>query len=287
MTSHLKRLLPNLLPNAGTVVVVIFILFTYTAWAAPSPLPSAQSALPAIISYQGTLTNVAGQPISGNTALTFRLYAAPSGGSALWTEAHTGGNAVPVSNGLFNVNLGSLTPIPSAIWKNNPLYLGIQVNSDPEMTPREQLGAVPYAMVAQTAFSVPGENLKLTSETKCLSGSKTLNVSGDWQYTSIPELELTFQLEKPSKVLVSVNGMAQFSNAVGDTFISLLVDNSEKTVASAHGNWGSSSWFNISGQRLVDLPSGPHVLGLKGLGGIAGPLTIHTSTCVSYLVLGQ
>ncbi len=239
MTSlYLKRLLPHLLPNAGTVVVVIFILFTYTAWAAPSILPSAQGVLPAIIPYQGTLTNAAGQPINGNTSLTFRLYAAPSGGSALWTEARTGANVVPVSNGLFNVNLGSLTPIPSAVWKNNPLYLGIQVNSDPEMAPREQLGAVPYAMMAGALIenvvkvykSVTGEAVTFGVDSKEL-------------------IAVDVTLDKPASVMIVVGARAL--NRSDQEALFTIVRNGFDVIGGdihwyAPGSSGGHQYFNFT-----------------------------------------
>ena len=43
--------------------------------------------------------------------MSLRLYAASTGGTPLWTEQWTGSNGVKVSDGLFNVMLGSLTPI--------------------------------------------------------------------------------------------------------------------------------------------------------------------------------
>lgn len=157
----------HFVPNAGTLIVVALMLFAYRAWAAPvaeTPPPvtpgmataitaaaPAADAAPGVISYQGTLTDGVGNPISGNVDMTFRLYDAPSGGTPLWTETRTGANAVPVSNGLFNVLLGSLTPIPSSVWNAVDVYLGVEVTGDTEMQPREVVSAV------GTAMSVQGE----------------------------------------------------------------------------------------------------------------------------------
>ena len=153
MNKHTLR--GQILLNVGTLLAVAVMLFAYNAWAAPSPMdmmPSqalgapASHAVPGAISYQGTLTDASGKPITGNVNITFRLYAVPTGGAALWTEARTGANAVPVSNGLFNVLLGSLTPIPASVWNNANVYLGVQVAGDTEMTPREVINMVPFAM---------------------------------------------------------------------------------------------------------------------------------------------
>ena len=74
---------------------------------------------------------------------------AATNGTAQWTETRNGANTVQVNNGLFSVFLGSVTGIPTSIL-NTPLWLGVQVGSDPEMTPREQLGAVTNARTADT-----------------------------------------------------------------------------------------------------------------------------------------
>ncbi len=132
------------IPNIGTLILIALMMFVYRASAAPNG-PTAPDVTPGTVSYQGMLNDAAGQPINGNTGITFRLYSAPTGGAALWTEAHTGANAVPVSNGLFNVLLGSLAPIPAGVWANGSVYLGVQVGSDTEMSPREVIGKVPYS----------------------------------------------------------------------------------------------------------------------------------------------
>jgi len=149
--SILKKLQKLFLPNMGTILLMASMLFAYNAWAAPS----AQNSIPGVISYQGTLTDDAGQPITGNIDMIFRFYNQPTDGAALWTENHTADNAVPVQDGLFHVMLGSLNPISPTVWTNDQLYLGIQVGSEPELLPREMLGSVPFAMQSGIALSVP------------------------------------------------------------------------------------------------------------------------------------
>ena len=147
-----ERAIRYFVPNVGTLILVALMLFVYRASAAPNG-PAAPDATPGTISYQGMLNDAAGQPINGSTNITFRLYSVPTGGTALWTEAHSGANAVPISNGLFNVLLGSLTPIPASVWSNANVYLGVQVGGDAEMSPREIVGSVP------TANSIPDDSV--------------------------------------------------------------------------------------------------------------------------------
>lgn len=158
MHKWVRSLGHHLVPNVGTVLAVALLLFVYNAWAAPQAAPLTQSAGTDELSYQGQLLGSGGSPVNGQVEMTFRIYNVPTGGTALWTEAHTGGNSVPVDNGRFHVLLGSLTPIPSSVWENDDLYLEVQVGSE-VLSPRELLGGVPVAGLAsagKSGFTVSG-----------------------------------------------------------------------------------------------------------------------------------
>lgn len=140
------------LPTPGSIIFTLLIaaILLYTqrvnalSGLTASQTPSATSTT--TLPYQGRLTDTGGNPINATKAITFRLYNVASGGTALWQEAWP---TVNVSDGLFNVLLGSITPIPeNAISENDNLWLGIMVETDTEMTPRVQVGSVPYAMRA-------------------------------------------------------------------------------------------------------------------------------------------
>ncbi len=150
LSALVGRVLRQMIPNAGSLIVMTVMLVAYHVWAAPKASPAAQGLSPGILSYQGYLTDADGGPINGTVDITFRLYDVPEGGIPLWEEAHTGDSAVPVEEGVFNVMLGSLNPIPDSVWESNPLYLGIQVGNDPEMAPRARIGGVPLAGLALT-----------------------------------------------------------------------------------------------------------------------------------------
>ncbi|SKA16078.1 Chaperone of endosialidase [Trichlorobacter thiogenes] len=103
----------------------------------------ASATVPATLSYQGYLKNGDGTPVSTPVSITFRLYSVASGGSALWTETQP---SVTPSNGIYQVILGSVTPLTLAF--DSQYYLGVTVGADPEMTPRQPLTSVPYARKA-------------------------------------------------------------------------------------------------------------------------------------------
>jgi len=103
------------------------------------------------IPYQGRLADASGNPITGKQNMEFRLYDVPVGGVPLWEEFWTGANSVDVSDGLFSVMLGSVnTGLAAAVQGHNSLYLGITVGTDSEMTPRVQLGSVPFSIWSLT-----------------------------------------------------------------------------------------------------------------------------------------
>ncbi len=105
-----------------------------------------RAAVPPTMNFQGYLTNPAGKPIQGTLPMVFSLYSQEAGGAVLWTETHAD---VPVTNGVYNVILGSVTPI--ALDFIAQYYLGIQIGSDPEMIPRLPLSSVGYSFRAGTA----------------------------------------------------------------------------------------------------------------------------------------
>ena len=145
------------LPTRGnvifTLVIAALLVLAQSVGALPlgQPLVAPEAASTGTIAYQGRLADASGKPLTGTYSMIFRLYTVATGGTPLWTEQWTGSNGVRVSDGLFNVMLGSLTPMPqSVIAGRSQLFLGITVGTDDEMQPRVQLGSVPFAVQALT-----------------------------------------------------------------------------------------------------------------------------------------
>ncbi|MCK4458560.1 MAG: hypothetical protein KAU52_02415 [Methanosarcinales archaeon] len=89
------------------------------------------------INYQGRLAGSSGSPLSGTYTMTFRLYEAATGGTALDTDLHD----VVVTNGLFNTELN----FDQSYFDGRALWLGVKVGADSEMAPRQEFRPVPYA----------------------------------------------------------------------------------------------------------------------------------------------
>ncbi|MBN1535549.1 MAG: hypothetical protein JW908_02370 [Anaerolineales bacterium] len=91
-----------------------------------------------VIPIQGKLTDDDGNPLNGYYSIRFRIYDVSSGGTALCEDT----DSVRVTNGLFNAEMDFCT---NEDIFGQQLYLGIKVGSDDEMTPRQDIFAVPYA----------------------------------------------------------------------------------------------------------------------------------------------
>src|SRR5579862_5414932 len=94
--------------------------------------------IPQQINIQGQVTDTTGNPMAdGNYDFTFSLYTIASGGSNIFTESTT---SYPVKNGIFSYLLGTNNTL--ALPFGTPYWLGVQFNSDPEMTPRQKIASV-------------------------------------------------------------------------------------------------------------------------------------------------
>ena len=125
------------------------------------------------INYQGKMrsaTTSLAVP-DANYSMTFSLYNVPTGGSNLWTETRS----VATRNGLFSVLLGTSTPFTNVNF-NQPLYLGVKVGADAEMTPRKMIGAVPAAFSAETLTGHYADEFIYNNATGTISTSSTYSL---------------------------------------------------------------------------------------------------------------
>lgn len=300
----------NWLPTPGNTIftlALVFVLFWAQSAGAMSLLipaisPSSSSGT---IAYQGRLADSAGNPLTNTLNMSFRLYAAATGGTALWTEQWTGSNGVQVSDGLFNVMLGSLTPIPqNVIAANSHLFLGITAGTDDEMSPRVQLGSVPFAVQALTVpdgsittekiadGAVRTRNLGVDAGSSCLTDQVKFDVPAK-QMTVVPGLNLSFTLDKPSKVLIWMDGIGhsvQGPPENEDVGYYLIADGSS---IGGSLDVDSNYWKDLKATRMVNMTSGTHHIGVSVISQkpasfwIWGAPNSGFEACIFYLVLGS
>lgn len=105
-------------------------------------VPTFANAVPSQIPYSGQLSEN-GQLVSGTRYFSFNLYADSLGGTPLAAQAES----LAVTNGVYHTQL-NFNP---SVWDGSTRWLGVSVNSNPEMTPRTKIGSVPYAERAARA----------------------------------------------------------------------------------------------------------------------------------------
>jgi hypothetical protein len=100
---------------------------------------SVQAQAPDSLGFQGYVTNAVGVEVdTAGVSITFKLY---EGSSEIWSETQP---SVKIAGGIFNVLLGSVTPLDTVRF-DRPLLLGIKVGGDLEISPRTPLTAAAYA----------------------------------------------------------------------------------------------------------------------------------------------
>ena len=112
--------------------------------------------VPPLINYQGTLANEDGILIAENGVerhrLSFRIYATADATEPVWGPQTF--DDVLVVDGRFNVILGSTDVSGTAItdaFDGSERYLGIKVDDDAEIAPRQRILSAPYALHAASA----------------------------------------------------------------------------------------------------------------------------------------
>jgi hypothetical protein len=137
-----------------TLSVIVLLAMSVSFATAQGPLPDPSnddvivgeegtSLMTGSFPIQGRLTNAAGNPVAdGSYTIVAALYDVLSGGTALCQDS----DPVTVTNGLFNMVVDGC----NSYVTGGSLYVGIKVGTDAEMTPRQHIYPVPYAIMADT-----------------------------------------------------------------------------------------------------------------------------------------
>ncbi len=105
--------------------------------------------IPQTINFQGALKDANGEPVNSSQLFEFRIYNVLTGGTPLWTEQHFG---VPISVGIFSVELGLTTPFSVDMFDYPDLYITYILGGETaEMSPRRRILSVPYSILADEA----------------------------------------------------------------------------------------------------------------------------------------
>lgn len=132
------------------------------------------AAVPNRLNYQGKLADAKGVAVpDGPYAMVFSLYGQLAGGAPLWSESQT----VPVRDGIFNVELGSV-PFPATLTFLSQYYLETKVGADPAL-PRHQLVGAAHALAALRAGPGAVDSLSIVDGSINATHVAPNSVSGD------------------------------------------------------------------------------------------------------------
>lgn len=250
-----KELQNSYLLNPKRIIFLVISGLIFTAFLAINiQVPSSQAA-PGInptVNFQGKVVNSDGTNVTdGQYTFVFRLYNVDTGGSHLWTETQSN---VTVTGGIFRVSLGSSTSLSAIDFNSDSLYLGINFNSDGEMSPRIRFASVPYAFNAQ---KVAGLTVTNTTGTLTIPDSEVIQFGGSFT-TSAQDLTLTLSgstnVTLPTTgTLSTLAGSEILTNkSIGSTGLAFSGATLDITTATDEDLTISA---NGSGDTIINLPS--------------------------------
>ncbi len=118
-------------------------------------LPGIALAVPFEFTHSARILDANGGAVNGSTDFVISLYDGAGSGTAVWFEPITH----DVQDGYVSLRLGANPTYPldtSQVVDGDPLWLGIQIGTEPELPIRTEIGSSLYAMRADVATDVDG-----------------------------------------------------------------------------------------------------------------------------------
>ncbi|MEQ1745973.1 MAG: hypothetical protein ABMA02_11130 [Saprospiraceae bacterium] len=250
-----------ILANRHVPLALFFSIVTVV-----SPALLAQNAT---LTVQGVLKNADGSTVPYGNAytLTFKLWDAETGGTAVWQETKTN---VPILGGLYEIVLGDGATVLNAPF-DKPYYLGVSIGTGngAEFSPRPRLASAPYA-------------LSLLGSTNIFPSSGSVGIG-----TSSPHASAKMEIQSTTKGVLIPRMTKANRDAIANPANGLLIfqtDNSPGFYYYTGSAWKSVNEFaNNSPYSIGDStqggfifyldPSGVHGLIAASLNSIADATT--------------
>lgn len=263
---------------------IVAVLFSLTVF----------SQAPQLIRYQGVARDAAGLPIANGTIdVQFEIHNTSAAGPVIFTEFHS--NVSTNQFGIFNLSIGSVTPLPASVFGNGDEFLEVSIDFGTGLTSMgtSQLLSVPYALYADSCGTSGPAGQSITE----VYGTGQLSVgAATTTPTLVPGLTTTVNVPASSVVHVHTDGGIQSTGATSSTYsvvdIGLYVDGvlttpaGQRRIAIAN----TSSLAQLIGNWSIDhtytLTPGNHTFEVRASGGVAGSSSANVSSGSANLLRG-
>lgn len=238
------------------------------------------------ISFQGKLTNTDGTNVSNGTySIVFSLYTVSTGGSAIWTETQS---SVTVTDGIFQVNLGSVTSLPGSVdFNSGSIYLGVKVGADPEMSPRILFTASPYAFNSDKLGGISASGFVQLSpgsqQTGFINISGNATVGGTYNGNTFTSSTLTFGAAGAASIQ---SAATQALNVTGNAASTVSTSTGNLTLQAGSGTISFGTTTTLTSTGTLSLSSGTGTA-LTIDSGTTGALNIGTGANAKTITLGN
>jgi hypothetical protein len=195
-------------------------------------LPYGSSAqIPRTISFQGVLSDTMGRARpDGTYQFTFRLYSAPVLSKAIWAEPD---KSLEVKRGLFSTQLGSEVPFGALVDFQKQYWLGIEVGSEGELSPRMPLSSVAYGF---RSINADTSDIAMGVADTSIATSKLKNSA------------VTSAKIAPAQVVKSINTLKDSVTLLAGANVSITPSGNTLTIAASGGGGGGVSGGGASAQ---------------------------------------
>ena len=208
------------------------------------------AAVPDDLNYQGYLTNSSGSPINGTVFINFSLYNVETGGIALWSDIRS----VNVTNGLFSVTLGgTASPFPLGLF-DDPLWLGIDVSGDGEMTPRAAISSAAFAHKADDALTLQGQSASFFDQSAHVTDTSNPHNVTAAQVGAATPTDIATHAANASAHHSKTTSFTELTDQAGDTQIpSAITRDSELTAHSSNPAAHHSRYTDIEAVNAMGI----------------------------------
>lgn len=257
----------------------------------------AEAAVPTTMNFQGRLTDSTGTVMpNGLYNMRLRIYTAASGGTQLWTETRETSNRVQVTNGLFSVQIGSVTPLTASIFNNaSTLYFEIELPTpatatcstascqawtEGAMTPRSVIAASAYAFNAASLDGFTASGF-IQNQSAIQQSASSFWLSGSGQADTA---FLTPRLDTASAGALTLGNTNATSIAIGKVGVGTTANGTLTATGLLTGNAGATVsgavTLNTSGANAVSINTGS-ATGTTSIGNsAAGAISVQSASTV-------